>query len=341
MAKAKQSNLKLLKHLEFEKEYREDGGFTSEVQQGRFKYFREVSRRRNAPLLTANLIFMLFLLPLVAIFVLIMAFGGIEQIAYRLKDISEAPYLLSGIGFGISSADNSVLGIKLYMLDVYYLIMASVGVALFIASIGFGGMVHLSMKFIIGDTFISKKDNYGNNVPRAIKEYFKGFRRYWKQMLFVGAVLLVLFSGIGNIFVYFVGEFWKGAANAGHWIMVILAGIFALLALMFLLHLIPIIVLYDMPFGKKIKNAAIYTLQLFLQNVFILAVFALPFVLIAVLPIYIKIILIAVLLVYGGKWYSLIICNYEQYLSEKIIMPVYNSHYSKAAKQKRNSKRKG
>lgn len=341
MAKTKQANLKLLRHLEFEKEFREDGGFTPETQQGRFKYFREVSRRRNSPLLIANLIFMLFLVPLVAIFVLVMAFGGIEQIAYKLKDISEMPYLLSGIGFGISAADGTVLGIKLYMLDVYYLIMLAVGVALFIASIGFGGMVHLSMKFIIGDTFISKKDNYGNDVPRAIKEYFKGFKRYWKQMLIVGAILLVLFSGIGNVFVYFIGEFWKGTANAGHWIMIIFASIFALFSLMFLLHLIPIIVLYDMPFAKKMKNAAIFTLQLFLQNLFIIAIFALPFILIAVLPIFIKVILIAVLLVYGGKWYSLIMCNYEQYLSEKIIMPVYNSHYAKASKQKKKTKRKG
>ena len=336
---AKESNLKLLKHLEFHGEYREDGGTTSEVQTGRFKYFKEIAKRRNGPLLTANLMFMLTLIPLLAVFVLISAFGGVEQIAYKLKNITEAPYLLSGIGFGISAAESSVLGIKMYMLEVYYIMFAAIGVSLLIMSIGLAGMTPLSMKFIIGDSFISKKDNYGNDVPRAIKEYFKGLKRYWKQMLIVGVFFLVLFGGIANVFVYFIGEYWCGTANAGHWIMVILAAIIALFTFMFLIHLIPIIVLYDMPFGKKMKNAFIFTLQLFMQNLAMLVLFSAPFIIMVLTPIYIKVIIIAILLVYGAKWYTLIMCNFEQYLSEKIIVPVYNSRYSKNTKTKKNTKK--
>ncbi len=326
---ANEKGLKLLSKLDFYPEYREDCGKTPEVETGRFKYFREVAKRRNAPLLTANLMFLITLIPLLALFILLEVFGGTEAIAYKLAGVEESPYLLGGVGFGAASVTMTALDVQMKILDVYYIIFAIVGVAAFVVSIGFGGMTHLSMKFIIGDTFISKKDNYGNDVPRGVKEYFKGIKRTGKEMTIVGAIFLVLFAGIANLFVLFIGKFWQNQANAGYWIMIILASLCVIFALMFVVHLIPTIALYDMPLKSKMKNSAIFALQMFPQNLALVAVLCLPFVLIATLDMFIAVIIIAVMLCYGSKWYSLTLCNFEQYLSEKIITPVYNSRYGK------------
>jgi hypothetical protein len=333
---SKQKGPGLLKYLDFQPEYREDGGKTPVVETGRFKYFWDVAKRRNGSILTANLLFIVTLLPLVAVFVLIAAFGGTEALAYKLKNIGTVPYLLSDIGFGLSSSVATVLGVKLYILDVYYWIFLAVGVSLVVMSVGLAGMVPLCMKFITGDVFLSKKDNYGNDVPRACREFFKGIKRCGAQMLVAGAIFFVLFAGIANVFVYFIGKYWSGTANAGHWIMVIFAAAVALFGFMYLIHLIPSIALYDMPLSSKMKNSAIFTVHFFVQNILILSVFSIPFIIIGVANTIIGVLMIAVLLVYGSKYYCLTICNYEQYISQNIIMPVVNASYAKSVKSKKN-----
>lgn len=339
MAKERASSL-LLK-LDFGPEYRDDGATTPLVETGRFKYFREVGKRRNGSLLTANLMFIITFVPLAVVLILLEAFGGVESIAYKLANISSSPYILSGIGFGQSALDSSVVDIKLAILNVYYILFAFVGLNAFLVCIGFGGMLHLSAKFILNDTVATKKDNYGNEVPKAIKEFFKGIKRTWKEMCFAGGLLLVLFAGIGNLFIYFVGLFWQNKANAGHWIMIILAGIFAIFMLVFLVQYLPTTVIYDLPFKSKVKNSLIFSLQFFLQNFGIVVIFSAPIIIACVMNnIYVPVIIIAVLLVYGSKWLSLTLCNYEQYLSEKIISRIYNEKFAKSAKKQKNKKAK-
>lgn len=331
--------LGLMERLSFYPEYRRDGGTTQPLEEGvgRFKYFWSVGRRRNSSILIANLMFILFALPLVALIVTVTV-AGVENIAYFFEKMT-APYLMTNVGFGISSSAYTFADVSRYISNVYYIIFAVAGGAVLIMGIGLSGMMPLCMNFILGDAFFSKKDNYGNDVPRAIKEYFWGVKRYWWQFMIVGAMMLVLVAGIGNVFVYFVSAFKLGEAGVGHWFMIIFAGIIALFGLMFLLHLMPIIVLYEMPFKNKMKNALVFTFQMFLQNLLIVAVFSVPFILLALANTIVSAIVLAVLLVYGSKYYCLTMCNYEQYLSEKIIVPVYNAKFN-PVKQKKNKKGK-
>ncbi len=332
----KERGVGLLKYLTFKPEYREDGGQTAALPEGvgRFRHFWQVGQRRNGSIMIANLMFVLFALPLLAIFAVMHALGGPEAIAYSVLGM-DPPYLMTNIGFGISEFAFSVFDIQQYIQNVYYVVFAAAGVGAFIMSLGLLGMMPLCMKFIIGDTFVSKKDNYGNDVPKAITEFFRGVKKYWWQYLIVGAFLAVLVAGVGDAFVLFVGNFQMGIANAGHWILMFFAGIVGLFGLMFTMHLMPIIVLYDMPFTEKMKNAAIFTVQMFLQNIFIIAAFSVPFLLIGLTNTIVSSIVVAVVLVFGSKYYCLTMCNYEQYLSEKIITPIYNSAYTKAEKKKK------
>ena len=92
-SKAQRRGAGLLEKLTFCPEYRRDGGVTQPLEEGigRFKYFGSVAKRRNGSILLANLMFILFVLPLVAVIVTVIV-GGVENIAYFLQKMSAPSY---------------------------------------------------------------------------------------------------------------------------------------------------------------------------------------------------------------------------------------------------------
>lgn len=328
MAKEQSQKVGLLKALTFAPEARTDGGVSEPISGGRFRYFMSVFKRRNGLLMFANLGFVVTLLPLLAVFAIMSIFGA-EKLSYMLSNITTPPFLMSGIGMGISSTA-SVLQAKLDMLNVYRLLFLAAGVGMLFLSIGLAGMMPLAMKFIWNDSFVCKKDSYGNQVPRVMVEFFKGIKKYWWQMLIMGVLFMVVVAGVGNAFVYFLSKHWQGSAGAGEWILIIFASLVALLTAMFAVYMLPMIVSYDIPFLQKAKNAIILALQMAAQTLFVVAFLALPFLIIALTQGFVNIILVALLIVYGSSVYCLILSNFMQYYSEKIIVPVYQSKFAKS-----------
>ncbi len=337
MAKEQSQKVGLLKSLTFAPEARTDGGVSEAVSSGRFRYFISVFKRRNGLLMFANLGFVVTLLPLLAVFAIMSIFGA-EKLSYMLSNISTPPYLMSGIGMGISSSA-SVLQARLDMLEVYSLMFLAAGASMLFLSIGLAGMMPLAMKFIWNDSFVCKKDNYGNQVPRVMIEFFKGIKKYWWQMLIMGVFFMIVVAGVGNAFVYFLSKYWQGTAGAGEWVLIIFASIVALLSAMFSVYMLPMIVSYDIPFMQKAKNAMIFAMQMALQTIFVLAILALPFIIVALTDGFINIIVVALLIVYGSTVYCLILSNFMQYYSEKIIVPVYQSKFSKSRPKGKKSKK--
>lgn len=333
--KQKEGRVGLFKYLTFAPEAREDGG-VSEPVEGRFRYFGKVFGKNNGQLMLANLLFIVTLLPLLAVLIILSVFGP-ENLSYRLNDVTKIPYFLSGIGMGLGASSDAVLA-KIDMLSVYAWTFLFVGIGVFIAGIGLSGMMHLCVKFIWQDSFVCKKDNYGNNVPRAIVEFFRGIKKYWWQTLLVTLIAGVLVAGIGNIFVLFLSKLWAGTAGAGEWILVVCASLIGVIGTSFVLLLLPTIVMYDISFVQKMKNALIITFQMPIQNLFLVAIFALPIVLASVTSGFISIIIIAVLLVFGCPFYGLTTANYMQYFAEKIITPVYNASMQKSKKSGKKKK---
>jgi hypothetical protein len=202
-------------------------------------------------------------------------------------------------------------------------------------SIGLSGILRVSAKFVWKDSFITKKDTYGNNVPRTIIEFFKGVKKCCPQMLVWGAIAMILVAGVGNSVIYFVSNLWTQTVGAGDYILLILSCIVGLIGAMFLLFLAPFIVMYEIPFFAKIKNSAILTIKMFLPNLFILAVVAIPILIVAFSGGFINVIFVALFIVFGATFYSLLTCNYVQYYAERIINPIYNAKVSKHHKKKK------
>lgn len=335
MANQEKKGVGLLKYLYFAPEAREDGG-VSEPVEGRFRYFLSTFRAHNSGLMLANLLLLVTFLPLIAIAILPSVYS-VEKISYWLHHVVDLPYFMSSIGMGLSSAGD-LLDARVAMLDVYAWGFLFAGISMLFASVGVSGMMHLCVKFIWKDSFVTKKDSYGNDVPKVIVEFFRGIKKFWWQNLIVGAIMMAIVAGVGNAYVFFLKQFRQGLAGAGEWVMIFAVSIVALFGVMFVLYMLPMIVMYDIPFAKKMRNAAILTVNMFVQNLFLVVAFAVPIVLIAVTGRIIRILIIAVVLVFGSSFYCLMLANYAQYYAEKIITPVYNARASKSKKKAKNKK---
>lgn len=323
----------LLAHLTFDKEARTDLQVSPEIGMGRIKYLFAMLSKHNSEMILPSLLFLITAIPLFGIYIFLKIYGA-EKLVYEMLKITELPYLMQNIGIGISSGTN-VISLKTDMLKIYQLFFIGLGIGMFFMSIGLSGMLRLASKFIWKDSFITKKDSYGNNVPRTVTEFFIGLKKYCPQMLIWGAIAMILVAGVGNCIVYFVSLLWTQSAGAGAYILLIFACIIGLIGAMFLLYLAPFIVMYDIPFLAKIKNSAILTFQMFVPNFFILILIAIPVVIAAISSGFINVIVVALLIVFGATFYSLLTCNYLQYYSEKILTPVYNAQFAKHHQKKK------
>ena len=332
MAK-KTQKVGLLAHMTFDKEARDDGQISPAIEGGRIRYFFALFSKHNGDLLLPSLLFLISAIPLFGSFIFFRLYGP-ERLLYAMLKITKIPYLMTNVGIGIS-AGADVVSLKADMLMVYQLLFVAIGIGVFFMSIGLSGMLRLSAKFIWKDSFITKRDTYGNHVPRTVVEFFEGVKKCFPQMLVWGAIAMIFVAGVGNAIVYFVQKLWSQTVGGGDYVLLILACIIGVFSSIFLLYLAPFIVMYDMPFFAKVKNPAILTIQMFVPNIFILAVVAIPLIIVAISGGFINVIFVALLIVFGASFYSLLTTNYVQYYAEKIINPIYSAQVSKKRKKKK------
>ena len=326
------NNIGLLRYLTFDKEARADDQVTKPIEGGRLKYILSTFRAHNSDLTLPNVLYLITLLPMIAVYVFLQIFT-IEKASYVLNGINNIPYFMSGIGLGISSSSN-LLEAQLNTLNVYYMYFLGLAVGFFIMSIGLAGLMRITMKFLWKDSFITKKDSYGNNVPRTVLEFFNGIKKYWWQMLVWGLIGMILIAGVSSSVIYFVGNFWAGTAGAGVYILLIFSIIVGVIGSMFLMFMPSMIVMYNIPFSAKIKNSLILTFQMFMPNLIVLAVIAAPILAIALTSGIANVVFVALIIVFGGSFYSILVGGYVQYYAEKIITPVANARANKSGKKK-------
>lgn len=306
---------------------------------GRFRYFGAMWKKNSSYMLLVNLLFLVTALPLMAAIFFPRIVGGMESFAYMLKGVEKIPYFLGDFGFGASVSQTIASG-EMYIQQAYQIFFCMIAAGVIFLSFGFAGMMHVGMKFVWQDTFTTKKDKYGNNVPRAVIEFFRGIKKHWLQMLIVYTVAALVFAGVANAVVYFNMCFIQGTAGAGQWILVFLAAVIGLAGAVYLIFLPPIIVEYDIPFVQKLKNATILTLSMFLPTLFLLAIVALPFIAFGLTSNIVSIIVAAVIIVFGAPLFCFADCIYSQYYADKIVTPVYESQKIKEQRKLKKKEKK-
>ena len=294
-----------------------------EYGKGRFTMFRELYKKQRERLMTGGLMTILFALPLIAI-VMFVSYIGVENFSNTLNGVSNPPSFLSDFGFGLSKGSGVVSG-RVDMLTGYRVMSLAIAVALPILGIGLSGMFYICHKVAWRESFITKKDSYGNDIPRTFKEYFIGIKRFWGQFLLTFFALGIIFAGVFNLILNFVQDTYTRSVGFFSVLQLIVAIVIGLATLLTTANLVPFLVSYDIPYIKKVQNAVILGLALPVPTIFMTILVAGPLALMAIGGTWALIVLL-ILIVFGFTHYCFGFTLYADYHSEKIITPVYEAN---------------
>ncbi|MDD3947341.1 MAG: hypothetical protein PHI19_05840 [Clostridia bacterium] len=302
---------------------------------GRFKMCFDIIKSNFSNLAIVNILTLLFALPMLAA-VGFVAVLGFERFSYLLHGITETPYLMSNLGIGLSQGA-SIAVAKADMLIAYRVLFSAIAVSLPILGFGLAGIYHVVTKMVWGESFICKKDKYGNDIPRMVIEYFRGVKLYWKQTVVIMSVFAVVFAGASNLIIGFVQGLWLNNLNAGHWFGLILSCLVGFVSILVLFNLLPMVVAYELPLVTKLKNAFLLSAAFLVPTMFIISIASIPFILLVGGPL-LKMLAALALSMIGFSFFCLISANYLGYNSEKIIVPLYETVLLN--ERKKNSKKK-
>ncbi|MBR3684834.1 MAG: hypothetical protein IKL86_01000 [Clostridia bacterium] len=306
---------------------------------GRFKRFKDMFKANSQDLMMANVLTILFALPIIAVVMFITILGA-EKFGYMLESITETPYLMSGLGFGLS-AGASIASAKVMMLMSYRIMVLAIAVLLPVLGFGFAGAMYISQKIVWGEKFLTKKDKRtGADVNRTITEFFNGVKIYWKEMVLTFALYAVFFAGGAELILEFVGALWGGYANVGHYFAVVIGAIILLLSTMIFVNLVPQVVSYHktMKYAEKLKNAFLYTITFFVPGLFMTAFTFAPIALMFIGGFFTFIVIIICMSV-GLCYMALLMANYGDYNSENVLQVLYaQSQVVETRKSKKDKK---
>lgn len=339
--KTSQFKLKLLSSLSVAPEARQEekkGGYPG----GRFKRFFDTYKANTSGLMTANALTLIFALPILAVIVVISVFGA-ERLGYMLAGLGEdIPYLMSDIGIGLSSGI-TINEARLYMLDVYRFVFLAAGLGIGILGFGAAGHIYIDTKLIWGESFVTKKDKKtGMDVPRIATEFFRGVKKYWKEMVIVFLGYGIFFAGGVNLILEFVDGVWSGGANVGQWFALFIGAIILLITTPIFFNLAPQVVSYHktLNLSQKLKNAVLYTI-LFPIPTYIMIIFAFgAYALLAINSPIVTILIGMLLIALGMTFTFLIMTNYADHNSENVLQTLYENLKTEQSRKERKEKKK-
>ena len=307
---------------------------------GRFKRYIDILKTYFQPLMIVNLLTMLFALPIIASLLFFEIFGY-EEFGYLLVGIgiSDTPFLLNEFGLGLSSG-LSINSASSIMLKSYMVLLGSIGLFLPVIGVGLAGNFYVCSKLVWGETLLMKKDKYGNDVPRIIKEFFKGVKLFSGKMVFSTSIFGIIFVGTAFMILEFSNSFLIGTTNPGHYIGLIITIMLSVFSAMIMTTYLPFNVSYkNIKVLDRLKNSSIiasgFSVSSFLAFVFSIFPFALLFV-----GDMVKLIITIVILSFGLSHFCLVLTNYADYNSENLIQPLYQQEIKAQLRAERKRTKK-
>jgi len=307
---------------------------------GRFKYFSAIFKKNNSYLLTGNLFFALFALPIILIFSFVVMSMGMENFSYLLKGVGDKPFLMEGIGIGLSQTSSLTAG-QANLFFGYRILFLAIAACIPLTFVGFAGIFHLAVKMIWNEPMLAKKDSYGNDIPQVTKEFFIGVKKYSKYTLLILGVLAVLVAGFSQLIINFAEHNLMGTASAWDWIGLFVSIVASILTAMTLVQLLPLVIMYrELSFLQNLKNAFLLGLSVPIPTLFMVALLAGPMFLLFSGTQLFTMLIFAAFIIFGSGFYALAWSVYTDYNSEKIMQPIYMALNKKSKKKAREKKKK-
>ena len=214
----------------------------ADLPKNRLDLFVDVVKMRFTGLITVNLLYVVFLLPLI-IFSLFSYFAIVQEVS--LNNGIDAQLL--------KSAFNT------------YLLM-------FIPLYAIAGPAKAGVHYVI------RNWSWGEQAS-PVRDFFKEFKRSWKKGLMVNLLVGVLIYAIWFWFHNFV----ENQTSGLRYVFITGISLIAFLYFLMSIYIYPIMVTYDLPLTKILKNSAIFGLMLVPRNILVLLCMAVVIIVMALI----------------------------------------------------------
>ena len=301
MARNRKKNGGIINRLIVGKE-KSEGYARASLPSNRWELFWDIFKGRFSKIFILNILMLLFFIPLFALlffrYVALVNFGA----SYPFNQPFGVGYqaLTSMIGY----AENIV-----YTVDtMIYLFLPLVAM---IGAIGVSGGAYVIRNIVWTEgVFVSN-------------DFWRGIKQNIKPMLFIA----LLYSVVFYVIVMVVGLLsYMSAFNLGiKWLLTVLQ-IFSYLILAFIsimtMHMITMCVTYELKFTQLLRNSFLFTVGLMPQNIFFLALGAIPFILLMLGSFFMGLGILAVL-IFGLSlplliWTDFCQWGYDKFINDKI-----------------------
>lgn len=262
----------------------------------RWAVFKDVFFNRIGAMAKVSLLVVLFMLPAIA-WIIIMSL--VKQVDAQL-----IPYSANiGLGYPVETDAILIGQYRTFMFNVQtYLVMIPL---IMIAGIGFAGAFHV-MKLL----------GWGEGVSVG-GTFFRGIKQNWVAFLWI-----FLFAGVSLFIFVFNMTAYDYISNihvAVKVIAIALSVVQFIIMLCMLLFLCTQAVTYKLKAFGLIKNSFLFSIALFPQTIFFIALSLLPFVLIMLLPLTIGVFFWLIAILLGGAYIVLIWTVYSQWVFDRFV----------------------
>lgn len=280
------------------------------IETGRIRHFFNVFKSNYTDLMLANLLFIVFALPAILVIFMVVP-RMISALNINLDFNGDM-----GIAFGGRYEVTEGL-LNIYNSWQWGFLMLVPCFALM--GIGMAGLFYCVRNMLWG-------------APVKIRiHFFRGIKKRWAEFLLAFTYLGFVVWAVGySIFEYLKSNL-NGTANAGHWVFMIFSCLLALLSILYLMMSLPMYVNFRFKFGSNIKNSIILSLTMFVAEIILLIVLAIPFLM--MLSDFTKMIFYVALAMIGISFYTLAISALAQNVFDSTIIPLYEHELKEKEKE--------
>lgn len=318
MAKDKGEIGFLYKKLALGPELREEEA-KGKYPKGRFKQVFDIFSAEMTGLMRVNVWFLVFLLPLLALF-----FGHLSMA--RAAAVAGFDFM-GNIGMAYpGGSDDAVQGL-LAVYQVYQRVLFYSVPLIMVASIG-----------IAGSFACYKKYMWGEKVVKVTKTFFRGVKKFWWKYLIVVTFDALLAIALGSTVIYFMTQKAQGALVAGDYVLLVFVCIFEFILLYYNMMLLPLIAELDLPFGKVVKDALILGTKYAIIGMPLFLVMLAPLGLLFINSTFFVMIFGVILMMFGVILYGLGFTAFSQSALDDVVTPLYQMSLLPKSADKKPSK---
>lgn len=285
------------------------------IETGRISHFFSTFKANYAEIMLSNLLFVLFALPAIAVIFFIAP--------NMIKSLNAGLDFNGDMGIGLGGKNQMIDGmLNIYNTWQWGFLMLVPCIALM--GIGFAGLFYCMRNYLWG-------------APVKIRvHFFRGIKKRWAEFLLSFTYVGFVVWAVGFSILEYLKCDLLGTVNAGHWVFMIASCLVALLSILFLMNALPMFVSFKFKFKSVVKNSIIFSITMFLIEMIVIILLALPFLLL--LSSFTKMIFYVAFAMIGFGFYALAITALAHNFFDSTIIPLYEYELKNKEKEERKER---